>query len=189
MDEHQGIAPCILVWKMAVSLAGFNGLARLESAVKRQIPINTREEITLRICVQSAGLAALILLGCYWATPVRADIVGLQRVASGLNNPIYITHAPGDTSRLFIVQRAGTIRILNLSSGMLEPTPFLTIPDVETEGEGGLLGMAFHPGYQTNGKFYVNVTINDDGGVAAFLTHVREYTVSGNPNVANAASA
>ena len=158
--------------------------------MKKQIPISKREEITLRICVQSAGLVALILLGCCcWATRARADIVGLQRVASGLNNPIYVTHAPGDASRLFIVQRAGTIRILNLSSGMLEPTPFLTIPDVETEGEGGLLGMAFHPGYQTNGKFYVNVTINDDGGVAAFLTHVREYTVSGNPNVANAASA
>jgi len=152
--------------------------------MKRKIPII--REITLRISAVLARTVALILLGC-WAAPARADIVGLQRVASGLNNPIYVTHAPGDTARLFIVQRGGAIRILNLSSGLLEPTPFLTIPGVDTEGEGGLLGMAFHPAYQTNGKFYVNVTL--DTGVQPFSTHIREYTVSGNPNVADAASA
>ena len=137
----------------------------------------------------SAGSIALILLYCCWVMPAQADIVGLQRVASGLNNPIYVTHAPGDASRLFIVQRGGAIRILNLSSGVLEPTPFLTIPNVDTEGEGGLLGLAFHPGYQTNGKFYVNVTLDDGVAGAPFSTHVREYTVSENPNVANPASA
>jgi glucose/arabinose dehydrogenase len=156
--------------------------------VKTQIPISKREEITMRTSVASAGSAALILLGFCSAESARADIAGLQRVASGLNNPIYLTHSPGDASRLFIVGRGGTIRVLNLSSGVLETTPFLTIPNVDTTGEGGLLGMAFHPDYQTNGKFYVNVTI-DDGGGAAFSTHVREYTVSGNPNVADAASA
>jgi glucose/arabinose dehydrogenase len=152
--------------------------------VKAQIPISKREEIKMPISVASA---VLVLLGCCWATPMRADIVGLQRVASGLSNPIYVTHAPGDASRLFIVQRGGAIRILNLSSGVLEATPFLMIPGVDTTGEGGLLGVAFHPDYQTNGKFYVNVTL--DNGVTVFSTHVREYTVSGNPNVADAASA
>ena len=142
----------------------------------------------MRKSIASAGPIALVLLGCCcWATPLRADILGLQRVASGLNNPIYVTHAPGDASRLFIVERGGGIRVLHLSSGVLEVTPFLTIPNVDTEGEGGLLGMAFHPDYQTNGKFYVNVTLNN--GITPFSTHVREYTVSGNPNVANAASA
>jgi glucose/arabinose dehydrogenase len=145
-------------------------------------------EITMRISAVSARTVALILLGCCWGTPARTDIVGLQRVASGLNNPIYVTHAPGDRPRLFIVERGGTVRILNLASGVLEATPFLTIPNVDTGGEGGLLGMAFHPDYQTNGKFYVNVTI-DDGAAGPFSTHVREYTVSGNPNVADAASA
>lgn len=141
----------------------------------------------MRISVTPIGLVALSLLCCS-TTPARADINGLQRVASGLTSPIYVTHAPGDPSRLFIVQRGGVIRILNLSSGALETTPFLTITGVDTEGEGGLLGMAFHPGYQTNGKFYVNVTI-DNGGTTPFSTHVREYTVSEDPNVANAASA
>jgi glucose/arabinose dehydrogenase len=120
--------------------------------------------------------------------PARADIAGLQRVASGVNAPIFVTHAPGDTSRLFIVERAGTIRILNLSSGALEATPFLTISGVETAGEGGLLGLAFHPGYQTNGKFYVNLTSGDTVSGTVFSTYVREYTVSANPNLADPGS-
>lgn len=130
----------------------------------------------------------MILPGSGWTFTAHADIVGLKRVASGLNNPIYVTHAPGDATRLFINERAGIIRILNLESGVIEATPFLTIPGVVTSGEGGLLGMAFHPEYSMNGKFYVNITINDGAG-GVFSTHVREYSVSENPNVADAASA
>ena len=137
-----------------------------------QIP-SKGEKITMRISVTSAGSTVLILLGCCLASSARADIAGLERVASGLANPIYVTHAPGDASRLFIVERAGTIRILNLSSGVLEATPFLTISGVETGGEGGLLGLAFHPGYQTNGKFYVNVTSADVIAGTVFSTYVR----------------
>ncbi|HOC57829.1 MAG TPA: PQQ-dependent sugar dehydrogenase [Verrucomicrobiota bacterium] len=157
--------------------------------MKTQFSFLKQEEITTRISFAQAGRLAMVLLGCCcWTTSARADILGLQRVASGLAAPIYATHAPGDASRLFIVERGGVIRILNLLSGVLEPTPFLTIPGVDTSGEGGLLGMAFHPDYQTNGKFYVNVTI-DDVAPEPFSTHVREYTVSGNPNVADPASA
>jgi glucose/arabinose dehydrogenase len=167
--------------------AGIGALSSLVSAMKKHIPVGNWKEITLRISAVPAGTLALILLGCGWAAPARADIVGLQRVASGLSSPICITHAPGDTSRLFIVERGGVIRILSLSSGALEATPFLTVSNVITTGEGGLLGMAFHPGYQTNGKFYVNVTLAN--GVTPFSTHVREYMVSGNPNIADPASA
>lgn len=130
------------------------------------------------------------------ANSSSAAITGLQRVASGLSAPIYMTHAPGDRERLFIVQRGGGIRILNLASGSLETTPFLSIPDVNAQGEGGLLGMAFHPGYSNPespgfGKFYVNVTVNNptpevfEGANSPFSTLIREYTVSSNPNVAN----
>jgi len=133
-----------------------------------------------------AGTLTLLLFGCGGGTVARADIVGLKRVAGGLSNPIYVTHAPGDPSRLFIVQRGGAIRILNLSSNTLEATPFLTVPNVITSGEGGLLAMAFHPDYQSNGKLYVYVTLNT--GVSPFSTHVREYTVSGDPNVVDPAS-
>jgi hypothetical protein len=69
-------------------------------------------------------------------------------------------------------------------------TAFLTIPGVDTEGEGGLLGMAFHPDYASNGKFYVNVTIdngglNFQGATSPFSSRIRQYTVSADPNVAN----
>src|SRR5262245_41725964 len=120
-----------------------------------------------------------------------AAISGLQRVASGLSAPIYITAAPGDPSRLFIVERGGAIKILNLTTGAVQATPFLTIPNVDQEGEGGFRGLAFHPNYATNGKFYVNVTIDNGGQVfqgatSPFSTEIRQYTVSANPNVANA---
>ena len=69
----------------------------------------------------------------------------------------------GDRTRLFIAERAGDIKILNLTTGLVESTPFLSIPNVDIEGEGGFLGMAFHPDYASNGKFYVNVTV-DNGG-------------------------
>ena len=103
---------------------------------------------------------------------------------------MFVTYAPGDPSRLFIGERSGTIRILNLATGTIQSTPFLSIPNVDADGEGGLLGMTFHPDFQTNGKFYVNVTIDNGGqvfqnAVSPFSTQIREYTVSANPNVAN----
>lgn len=118
-----------------------------------------------------------------------AAITGMQSVATGLSAPIFVTHAPGDTSRLFIAQRGGAIRILNLQTGTLLPTPFLTMSGISQDGEGGFLGLAFHPNYSKSGmpgfgKFYVNVTTN-----ATTQTHIREFEVSaGDPNVANAAS-
>jgi glucose/arabinose dehydrogenase len=135
------------------------------------------------------GLAAAVLLLALPARPAAAGLDGLQRVASGLSSPIFITHAPGDASRLFIAQRGGMIRILNLTTGSLLPSPFLSISGVDQAGEGGLLGMAFHPNYATNGKFYTYST-HDNGGVnvggatSPFSTHIREWTVSANPNVA-----
>ncbi len=114
-----------------------------------------------------------------------AAISGLTRVASGLNSPIFMTYAPGDRSRLFVGQRGGAIRILDLNTGALESTPFLSISGINTAGEGGLLGMAFDPNYQSNGKFYVYLTANDSDPNTVFSSYVRQYTVSANPNVAN----
>jgi len=117
----------------------------------------------------------------------RADaaVFGLQSVASGLNEPLFITHAPGDRSRLFIAERAGAIRILNLQTGVLQPAPFLAMPGLDLSGEGGFLGLAFHPNYFQEGmpgfgKFYVNVTTG-----SPFTTRIREFSVSGSdPNLA-----
>jgi glucose/arabinose dehydrogenase len=146
-------------------------------------------------CPRSFQLA-VGLMGVVLAVVPReapAAITGLQRVASGMSAPVFITHAPGDSQRLFIAQRSGAIRILNFTTGTLEPTAFLTIPSVDAGGEGGLLGLAFHPDYATNGKFYTYST-HDNGGVnvggatSPFSTHIRQYTVSTNPNIANPAA-
>jgi glucose/arabinose dehydrogenase len=130
----------------------------------------------------TAGILALLVV--FGSTSLHAAITGLERVAPGLSAPMFATYAPGDSTRLFIGERSGAIRVLNLMSGQLESTPYLTIPGVLTDGEGGLLGMTFHPDYQTNGKFYINGTFANE--VSSFNTEIRQYTVSSNPNVANA---
>lgn len=108
----------------------------------------------------------------------------VTRVASGLANPVFATAPPGDTNRLFLVeQHSGKIRILNLSNLVINTTPFLTLSGLSLGSEQGLLGLAFHPDYTTNGKFYVNFT--DGSGT----TRVVRYLASANPDLADASSA
>ena len=109
-------------------------------------------------------------------------------VAQFLNRPIYATYAPGDTSRLFIVEQRGVIKILDLATLSVLATEFLNIDPLVTgpsssSDERGLLGMAFHPNYDVNGLFYVYYYNNTTDTVLV------EYAVSANPNVADAASA
>jgi glucose/arabinose dehydrogenase len=138
----------------------------------------------MRVTIGSLILAAISLSG------LRAQMVqGLDaiRVASGLTHPLFVTAPPGDSGRLFIVQQNGQIRILNLVTGALSPTPFLTLTGLVAGGERGLLGMAFDPNYAANGKFYLNFTV-PGGAFGNGVTHVSQFTVSANPNVANASS-
>jgi len=95
-----------------------------------------------------------------------------------LDSPVEITNA-GD-SRLFVVQKGGLIRILN-ANGTINATPFLNLSSIiTTNGERGLLGLAFHPDYTTNGYFFVNYT-NTSGN-----TVIARYGVdSVNPDIAN----
>lgn len=90
--------------------------------------------------------------------------LSLTRVATGLSSPLYATHAPGDPDNLYIVERGGNIKILNLTNNTINPTNFLTRAQVEldngfTTGSGGdergLLGLAFHPDYVNNRRFYI----------------------------------
>jgi len=104
------------------------------------------------------------------------------RVASGLNRPLYVTHAPGDFDRVFIVQQSGEILILDLQGGTVRGTPFLDLSGVVSCcNERGLLGLAFHPNYATNGFFYVNYT--DSSGD----TVIARYQVTGSPATSNTA--
>ena len=131
-------------------------------------------------------LATAATLACDEGDPTAIDeelSVSLELVANGLDQPLYLTSPPGDSDRLFVVERGGTVRILR--NGAVVSTPFLDLSDdVTTEGnEQGLLGLAFHPLYATNGYAYVNYT-DDDGH-----TQIVRYARSANPDVADAASA
>jgi glucose/arabinose dehydrogenase len=107
--------------------------------------------------------------------------VGLQEVASGLAFPLFLTSPPGDNARLFVVEKTGRIRIVR--NGSLLSTPFLDVSAKVSNGsEQGLLGLAFHPGYATNGRFVINYT--DGSGD----TRISIFQVSANPDVANPAS-
>ena len=112
--------------------------------------------------------------GCGMASSTLPQ-VQWQPVVSGLVHPVYVTH-PGDGSgRLFIVEQAGIIRIFK--NGSLLTMPFLDISSkVLSGGEQGLLSVAFHPQYSSNGRFFVNYTAIGVG--APYKSVIAEYHVS-----------
>ena len=110
------------------------------------------------------------------ATKIR---IWFSRVARSLSKPVFITHSGDASGRLYIVEQGGRIKILQ--NGTVRSTPFLNISAKVSNGsEQGLLGLAFHPDYAANRRFYVNYT-NTSGD-----TVIAEYTRSlSNPNVAD----
>jgi glucose/arabinose dehydrogenase len=123
-------------------------------------------------------------LGLLWlfATSAAFAQVGTVRVASGLALPTYLTHAPLDFDRVFVTELFGDIEILDVATGTQRGTPFLSIPNVG--GAHGLLCLAFHPDYASNGYFYVWFQETDD------TIHLVRYTRSAtDPDLADAGSA
>jgi glucose/arabinose dehydrogenase len=117
-------------------------------------------------------------------SPPATDVtLSLTQFATGLNSPVGVYNAgPGD-DRLFVIEQAGVIRIVQ-SNGAVLPTPFLDISArVLSGGERGLLGLVFHPDYATSGFFYVNYTSSGTG-----RTHISRFSATGNPNVADPTS-
>jgi glucose/arabinose dehydrogenase len=113
--------------------------------------------------------------------PADTSALALEQVADGLAFPLYLTAPPGD-DRLFIVEKGGRIRIVE--NGALRPAPFLDISSLVSGGsEQGLLGLAFHPDYHGNGRFFVDYT--DSNGD----TRIVQYHVSSDANAADPASA
>lgn len=114
---------------------------------------------------------------CAGVTPVAGTGLKSERVASGLSYPLLVTAPPRDVSRIFVVEQTGKIKIIKW--GTLLPIPFIDLGSrISFGGERGLLGLAFHPDYVDNGRFFVNYT--DGSG----NTVVAEYHVSADPDVA-----
>src|SRR5438309_3703271 len=108
-------------------------------------------------------LLALIFVFCGGAF-AAPPAVTLRPVASGLTLPVEIAHAGDGSGRLFVVGQGGAIKIIR--DGAVLATPFLDITaQVLSGGERGLLGLAFHPQFRSNGKFYVYYTRRTDGTI------------------------
>lgn len=105
----------------------------------------------------------------------NAFTLELEPIARGFAQPVLVTHAPDGSGRLFVVEQGGRIRIIQHGQTLQEP--FLDITRiVRSGGEQGLLGLAFHPNYAQNGRFFVYYTAqNADNTIA-------EYRVSVDPN-------
>ncbi len=100
-----------------------------------------------------------------------APAIRLESVATGLSEPIGLFNAGDGSGRLFVIEQGGTIRILQ--NGAVGATPFLDIRDrVDAGGEKGLLGLAFHPRFEENGRFFVNYT-SPTGGLHSVISEFK----------------
>ncbi len=145
---------------------------------------------TLAACAAGAVLAAL-------CAPANADVkVKLEPYVTGVNTPLAMVQPKGD-SRKFVIEQWGRVKIIN-ADGELEAEPFLDIRHLIVDrwhdfDERGLLGLAFHPDFANNGKFYVAYSgpINSQADLGTLFwwdhtNYVAEYKVSADdPDVAD----
>jgi glucose/arabinose dehydrogenase len=133
-----------------------------------------------RVVAALAIVAALLVPGT--GPALAAPGVALVKIAEGFDSPVQLTNAQDGSGRLFVVEQTGRIKVLK--DGVLLGT-FLNVADeLSIGGERGLLGLAFHPNYESNGYFYVNFTRSNGDTV------INRYRVSStNPNAAVRSSA
>jgi glucose/arabinose dehydrogenase len=113
------------------------------------------------------------------AAPAADQPVNLKLITNDLKQPVFATHAGDDSGRLFVVEKGGTIAIVR--DGQRAPKPFLDVTSLVTSrgSEQGLLGLAFHPDYRNNGRFFVYYTAQNGDNTLA------RYQVSSDPDVAD----
>ena len=128
----------------------------------------------IRSAVCGAIAAALLCLPSVLFAQIQ-----ITPVVSGLSSPVFVGNAGDGSNRLFIVEQGGIIQVLQ--PGASTTTAFLNIANkVLAGGERGLLGLAFHPQYISNGRFFVFYTRAGDGALV-----IAEYKVSSNANIAD----
>jgi glucose/arabinose dehydrogenase len=106
--------------------------------------------------------------------------IAFDPVITGLSAPMQLVHAGDGSNRIFIVQKEGSIIVYD--ANYVRKGTFLTLTGLLTGGEQGLLSMAFHPAYQTNGFFFVYY-VNTDGNL-----EIKRFKVSADPDLADPAS-
>jgi glucose/arabinose dehydrogenase len=142
-----------------------------------------------RVYARESVGEAVPLLTVNYVIPSVTDHLALTQVASGLSSPVALANAADGSGRLFIVEQAGVIRILDTTTGTLLATPYLDISGIvdSSQNEQGLLGLAFHPEFSSNRQFYLYY-IRDPVGTNPDRSVVAMFRQSiANPNVAESA--
>src|SRR5918996_1386241 len=112
----------------------------------------------LPFLISAAALIALIIPTT--AVQGAAFSLSLPRIATGFSQPVQVTNAGDGTNRLFVVERRGTVRVVQ--GGVVQPGYFMDIRSHVTDSgsEQGLLGLAFHPAFETNRRVFAVYTRN-----------------------------
>ena len=142
----------------------------------------SRRSSILLVLTVLLSLPALAAENCEGIVPVSGDDITFELVSSGFASPLDVQAPPGDTDRIFVVQQRGLIRIVELATDTILPTPFinLSLSVSSSGGERGLLGLAFPADYFESGYFYVYYTRRSGGA-----TQVSRFSVDpADPNVA-----
>lgn len=130
-------------------------------------------------CHRWIGRASLAAAAAFGLAQVSAQtpsipkgdtVIELDLLCTGLTSPVYATHAGDDSGRLFIVDQAGLIRILDVHYGACRDEPFLDLTSKIVAvnpffDERGLLGLAFHPDFKYNGRFFVRYSAPREGAL------------------------
>jgi glucose/arabinose dehydrogenase len=130
----------------------------------------------------SDGIAAAVSLNVAITVSNVNPGFRVRRLVAGLNSPIFVTGLPDNTGRIAVVERGGTIRVINGSTGASSAN-LLAITGVDTSGEKGLLTLAFSNNYLADRTFYVHMNPN-----TANTSEIRQYRAPAAPDVADPAS-
>ncbi|MEX1184824.1 MAG: PQQ-dependent sugar dehydrogenase [Gemmatimonadota bacterium] len=152
---------------------------------------------TGRSVLTLAGLAAAALAGGCDDDPIGPgdSVVTVEQIATGLTSPVLLREAPDGSDRLFVVDQIGVIRVIG-ADGALATAPFLDVRSQMVDqsasyDERGLLGLAFHPQFATNGRLYAYYSAPLRSGAPSGFNHtarVSEFRVTGNVNAADPGS-
>jgi glucose/arabinose dehydrogenase len=118
----------------------------------------------------AALIAISLAVGAFAAPVAAASRVSLATILTGYTRPVLVTHAPGGGRVIFIVEQTGKIKRATYADGrwtklgtFLDLSSKVNDPRKSGNNERGLLGLAFHPDYQSNGRFYVDYTRRGSG--------------------------
>ena len=122
----------------------------------------------------------MLVLGVTGGSAWAENEPGLVQIGSGFTNSLYLTHAPGITDRLYVIEQGtgSSARIKNINPQNGQVTTVLTITGVRTGGERGLLGLAFHPNVANNGFLYVYTSVNRQSPMGDHDSLIRRYTLT-----------